>query len=139
MSTPEGRDLELQLLEQLRLRCGQPMTAQAREAISELVDRLLSSPSRWSVPRRGEDYMAEVLAVRPNWQRKIKRLRAANEACALALRELSGRLSQKSPITVAACDVGPELKQWLESLATIRGQETQLHLKAYTRDLGGEA
>ena len=139
MSRVATADLETELLSELRERVGEPMTEQVRTSVLMLVDRILTNFPCLSPYKGEQEYMSEVLAMRPNWQRQVEALRGANKACAAALDELSHRIAHELPLAKTDHDVGRRLERWMESLAVLRDQENRLHQRAYTVDLGGES
>ena len=132
-------DLEYLLLGDLRQLLDEPQTAQTRQSILVILDRLLLNLPRQLVLACEERYMSEVLEQRPNWHRQIEALYGANMACISALDESRNRVVRELPFAAIANEVSRHLRQWMQSLVAIREHETRLLQKAFTLDIGGEA
>ena len=90
-------DLEYLLLGDLRQLLDEPQTAQTRQSILVILDRLLLNLPRQLALACEEGYMSEVLEQRPNWHRQIEALHGANMACISALDESRNRVVRELP------------------------------------------
>ena len=78
-------DLEYLLLGDLRQLLDEPQTAQTRQSILVILDRLLLNLPRQLALACEKGYMTEVLEQCPNWHRQIEALHGANLDCISAL------------------------------------------------------
>ena len=132
-------DLEYLLLGDLRQLLTEPQTAQTRQSLLVILDRLLLNLPEQLVLACEEGYLSEVLEQRPNWHRQIEALHGANMACISALDESRNRVERNLPFAAIANELSCNLRHWMQSLVAIREHETRLLQKAFTLDIGGEA
>ncbi len=132
-------DLEYLLLGDLRQLVDEPPTAQTRFGMLVTLDRLLENLPRRLELTSEQGYMAEVLEERPNWHDRIENLLDANRDCISRLDELRRRIARELPFAETARRVSQDLREWMDSLESIREHEGQMLQNAFALDIGGEA
>jgi hypothetical protein len=132
------RNLERQLLRDLRRLLAEGQTAQTRPSILEILERLLGNLTRQFALACEGGYLSEVVCEWPNWHREVEALHGANGTCFTALDELRIHVGRKPPFAPIPSHLNENLRQWIQSVMSIRGHETRLLQKAFTLDLGGE-
>lgn len=138
-SIKECFELEYRLIGELRQLLTKKNTKQTRELLLSILDRLLSNLSTQMEVSCDQGYMSNVLEQCPNLHRKIEALCRANSDCILEIEMLRNRIDQDQPFANIADEVSDDLRQWIQSLNTIRRQESGLLQEAFTVDIGGEA
>jgi hypothetical protein len=131
------RDVEIELLAQLRGVISEPPTSRHCGAVLSIVVALLDN--LWLLElARGPAYLSEVLEIFPNWDRRVRALHRENVACHASIEELHRRVGQEPPTTAVPDTLRGDISTWIESLVAHRRDETLLFHTALTLDIGGE-
>lgn len=132
-------DLEYLLMGDIRILLSEKFDSRTRSSLIALLNRLiLNLPVALELSSQ-DGYLRHVLERHPNWSRKINELYQANLDCVSTLVPVRDCLAKNGSITAISKDLEDQLRNWIESFAVLRRQESTMLQEAFTVDLGGEA
>jgi hypothetical protein len=132
-------DLEYLLMGDIRILLSEKFDSQTRSSLLVLLNRLiLNLPDVLELSSK-DGYLGIVLERRPNWSRKINALYQANLDCVSTLVPVRDCLEENGSITAISNELEVRLRNWIESFAVLRRQESTMLQEAFTVELGGEA